>query len=196
MAGAPVSRPAWRCNVSEFLLDRPFDPSCPALRSPHGELSRGELATRVGAVASGLAQRGVRRGTRVALALPDSPSWVVAFLALARLGAVVAFASPTLPETRLRDAVMRAGPDLLLSDDDQIAREVPLIEPEVIDHLIDLRGTDSGPAPTRAADPCYLLLTSGSTGPPKWAIHSHGDIAACLGTPGRHVLALRPTDVT
>jgi acyl-coenzyme A synthetase/AMP-(fatty) acid ligase len=40
------------------------------------------------------------------------------------------------------------------------------------------------------------LLTSGSSGPPKWAIHRHSDIPACIATYGRHVLALSPDDVT
>lgn len=159
-------------------------------------MSRDELADRVGALTAGLGQRGVRRGTRVALVLPDSPRWVVTLLALARLGAVAALASPTLPGNRLRDVVRRAEPELVVCDDEELVPGVTMLEPSAIDHLVELGSRDPGPAPTRAGDPCYLLLTSGSTGPPKWAIHRHGDIAACLATYGRHVLALRPSDVT
>ena len=39
-------------------------------------------------------------------------------------------------------------------------------------------------------------MTSGSTGPPKWVVHRHGDIATCLATYGARVLRLRPGDVT
>ncbi len=108
----------------------------------------------------------------------------------------MALASPTLTENRLRDAASRAEPELVVCDDEELVPGVTLLEPSAIDHLVDLGGRDPGPAPTRAGDPCYLLLTSGSTGASKWAIHRHGDIAACLATYGRHVLALRPTDVT
>ena len=191
-----MSRPGWRCNVSELLLERSGAGTWPALRSPGGWVSRDELAGRVGALAAGLAERGVRRGTRVALVFPDSPRWIVTFLALARLGAVVALASPTLPEHRLGDAVRRAEPELVICDDEELVAGVAVLEPSAIDHLVERGGRDPGPAPTRAGDPCYLLLTSGSTGPSKWAIHRHGDIAACLATYGRHILALHPADVT
>ena len=191
-----MSRPAWRCNVSELLLERPGAGAHAALRSPEGWLSRDELAGRVGALTAGLAQRGVRGGTKVALVLPDTPRWVVTFLALARLGAVVALASPTLPENRLRHAVRQAEPELVICAAEELVPGVAVLGPSAIDHLVGLGGGDPGPAPTRAGDPCYLLLTAGSSGPSKWAIHRHGDIAACLATYGRHVLALRPSDVT
>jgi len=193
-----MTRPAWRCNVAELLLDdrRSRFAGRPVLLSPDRVWSREAIADCVGALAGGLAGRGVRRGTRVVLALPDSPLWVMTFLALTRLGAIVALASPAMPARRLRDAVLRAGPSLLCSDDEELIPEIPTLDARALERIIRVGADDPGPAPTRSVDPCYLLLTSGSTGPSKWAVHRHGDIAACLATYGRHVLALRPGDVT
>ena len=57
-------------------------------RERRQEISRGELARRVRAVAAGLRARGVGRGDRVVGYLPNLPETVVAFLAAASVGAV------------------------------------------------------------------------------------------------------------
>ena len=192
-----MTPPAWRCNVAELLLDDHGSRFAgrPALRSPDRVWSRDEIGECVGALAGGLAERGVRRGARVVLAMPDSPLWVMTFLALTRLGAIVALASPSMPRRRLRDAVLRTEPALLCTDDEELLPAVPTLDTHALERVIQVGHDDPGPAPTRAGDPCYLLLTSGSAGPSKWAVHRHGDIAACLATYGRHVLALCPGDV-
>lgn len=198
MAGAVVSVPAWRVNLSEYLLERRLDAfgGRPAVRTPDGVVSYAGLAERVGELAGGLAAWGLRRGERVALALPDSPLWIVAFLALVRSGATVALASPATPHARLHPALERANPRLILTEDEDLAPGVPRFDSRGLEHLIAAALADPGPAPTRADDACYMLLTSGSTGPSKWAVHRHGDIPACVATYGRHVLGLRPDDVT
>lgn len=190
-----MTRPAWRQNVSELLLD-PHPAGATAVAFPGGSWTRAELRERVVALAGGLAGYGVAPGHRVALILPDSPMWVAAFLALARLGAVVVPASPATPAARIGEAIARAAPTLLLTDDEDLLPEAARLDTAALRHLCDGGFADPGPAATRASDPCYLLLTSGSTGPSKWAVHRHGDIAACLATYGHHVLRLRPGDMT
>jgi acyl-coenzyme A synthetase/AMP-(fatty) acid ligase len=128
--------------------------------------------------------------------LADSPLWVATFLALTRVGAVVAIASPATMRSALEDAVARARPALVCTDDDEFLPEAHRLDTAALGHMAASEIPDPGPAPSRATDPCYLLLTSGSTGPSKWAIHRHGDIPACIATYGRHVLRLRPQDVT
>ncbi len=188
-------RPAWRVNIAEALLDDrlPAGRTRPAIRFPGGEWSLEELAQRVGGLAGELCDEGVSDGDRVALALPDAPSWVVAFLALLRIGAIAALVPGSLPRDRFPDAVERAWPVLMISNDPGLSPRTPSFRPRVpsVGH-----GRDPGPAPTRGTDPAYLLLTSGSTGRPKWAIHRHRDIPSCLATYGRHVLRLQPDDVT
>ena len=194
MIAAPV-RPAWRVNIAEALLDDqlPAGGARPAIRFPGGEWSLEELAQRVGGLSGELCDQGVADGDRIALALPDAPSWVVAFLALMRVGAIAALVPGSLPRDRFPDVVERAWPVLMISNDPGLSPRTPTIRPlgPTVGH-----GRDPGPAPTRCTDPAYLLLTSGSTGPPRWAIHRHRDIPSCLATYGRHVLRLQPSDVT
>ena len=53
-------------------------------------LTRAELAARVDAFARALLAGGIRRGDRVAVLMPNRPEWIVAALATARIGAIVA----------------------------------------------------------------------------------------------------------
>ena len=61
----------------------------PALAWQGGGLTWGELQERVLQAARALAQRGVRRGDVVAVQLPNSPEFVISYLAVCRLGAAL-----------------------------------------------------------------------------------------------------------
>ena len=52
-------------------------------------ISYAEAASRSAKLARGLLASGVTKGTRVGLLMPNGPDWVVAWLAAARIGAVV-----------------------------------------------------------------------------------------------------------
>ncbi|MBG6107115.1 long-chain-fatty-acid--CoA ligase [Frigoribacterium sp. CG_9.8] len=62
----------------------------------------GELGDQVSRVANALHARGVERGDRVALVLPNCPQHVVAFYAVLRLGAIVVEHNPLYTERELR----------------------------------------------------------------------------------------------
>jgi crotonobetaine/carnitine-CoA ligase len=75
------------------------------LRMPGVEWTFAEVDRRVDALACALAQRGVARGDRVSLMLPNGPEFVVIWFALARLGAVTAPVNTAFRGPVLRDAV-------------------------------------------------------------------------------------------
>jgi acyl-coenzyme A synthetase/AMP-(fatty) acid ligase len=185
-------------NLSALLLDQhsPAREEGPAVRSAALEWSAGELARRVGATAAAFADAGVRRGDTVAITMADRPQWLSVMLGAARIGAVCALASPLTAPERLADAVARAAPAVVVSDGPGTPPGTRLLDPGTIEAAVDAGLPDPGPVDSRPDDPCYLLLTSGSTGPPKWAVHRHGDIRACIETYGAHVIRLRPGDVT
>ncbi len=199
MAFGAVIRSSRRGNLAEILLDaqRARSADRPAVRTPTGIHTYEDLARQTGAIAGELATSDRLAGLKVALVLPDSPLWIATFLALVRLGATVALASPSTPYDRLRAAVDRLDPQLVCTDIEELwslpGRRLGSHE---LSWMAGSSTADPGPAPTRPNDPCYLLLTSGSTGPPKWAIHRHSDIPACIATYGRHILRLHTDDVT
>ncbi len=103
----------------ELLPDTPFladwllfhaerAPDAPAVASPAARLSYQELASRVRALAAHLSGRGIGPGSRVLLALPNTPATVVAGLALNALGATSVEVSRDWSAEVLGDIVARS----------------------------------------------------------------------------------------
>lgn len=84
----------------------------PALYFFGKTLSYQELGSIVDQFACGLAVRGIRKGDRVALCLPNSPQAVIAYFGIVKAGGIVVSCNPTYTEhelaAQLRDAGARA----------------------------------------------------------------------------------------
>ncbi|HEU0250443.1 MAG TPA: acetoacetate--CoA ligase [Solirubrobacteraceae bacterium] len=81
---------------------------------PPAQLSWGELAEQVAAVAAGLRTLGVKRGDRVAAYMPNIPETLVAFLATASLGAIWSCAAPEFGARSVIDRFAQIKPKVLL----------------------------------------------------------------------------------
>lgn len=118
-----------------------------------------EPATRAREAAEALAARGVGRGDRVALLLPNGPDWIAAFYGILRLGAIVVPLNILLAEREVEQRVADAGATLVVRE--------------------PLRGSGArAAAPVAADDVAVLLYTSGTTGRPKAAELTHSGLAA------------------
>jgi len=140
-------------------------------------------------LANALTALGVRKGDRVALMLPQRPETGITHLALYKVGAVAVPISflygPQTLEHILGDceatALVIAGEflDKLAPVRDRLPalRHVLVVGGETAGHLdfqaILERGVEAFVlADTGAEDPTLLLYTSGTTGPPKGALHA------------------------
>jgi acyl-CoA synthetase (AMP-forming)/AMP-acid ligase II len=162
----------------------------PALATPDGwAVSYNELHRLSDEVAAGLAERGVHHGDLVALSLPSTPDYVVAYLALAKLGAVTVGVNPRLAPAERTAALEVVHPDLALTTADLAAglpaglsaTVVPLAtDPGSI--LEELRSGHGGAAPPPLPpDPdraVAVVLTSGTTGRPKGALFTNRQLTA------------------
>jgi acyl-CoA synthetase (AMP-forming)/AMP-acid ligase II len=124
-------------------------------------------------VAVGLSTRGVRAGDVVGLVLPPGPEYLLAYAAVAKLGAVTAGVNDRLSE-RERDAILTvAGPRLVVT-----AADAP--ECESADTVLQqLRAPGESP-PTLSDDPdraVAIIFTSGTTGLPKGALYCTRQLA-------------------
>jgi len=144
--------------------------------------SYSEIAALVNQAGNALRRAGVERGDRVLIILPDSPEFVAAYFGAMKIGAV---AVPT--STALRP------PDYAYLAEESQARIV-VSEPGWLAE--SPASSDLDCAPTSPDDPAFWLWTSGSTGPPKAAVHSHRDWLACCEGYAQGVLGIRPDDVT
>ncbi len=90
--------PGTRLNYAEHVFRDRDDAETAILHASElrelSELSWGELAAQVAAVAAGLRELGVEKGDRVVAYMPNVPETIVAFLATASIGAVWSSCSP------------------------------------------------------------------------------------------------------
>jgi len=180
-----------------------------ALVDGEDRLVYGELARRVEPLAAWMARIGVEPGDRVALQLQGGPEEVIAILAAARIGAVVAPVHAAFRTAQL-DHVLRALHAALLVTDVRRARDlsaaglppglrrVLVTDGQAVDEAATSWaevGTATAPPPPRVApdDPAAVFYTSGSTGMPKGVIHTHRGLRAAAAALSKAV-GNRPDD--
>jgi long-chain acyl-CoA synthetase len=105
--GAAVPGSPFLSDWLDFHAGR--TPDAPAVASPTTRLSYGELADRVRVLAGHLAAQGIGPGSRVLLALPNTPATVVAGLAVNALGATSVEVNRESSAEVLGDIVKRSG---------------------------------------------------------------------------------------
>ncbi|WP_277994305.1 amino acid adenylation domain-containing protein [Streptomyces sp. MST-110588] len=135
-----------------------------ALWSQGQEITYGELDARANRLARHLARGGAGFGTPVAVESERSPEVAVAYLALAKLGAVCVPLHPGLPPERRQWILRHTGTELTLDDlpaAERAARAEPAKGP----------GTRVPPSLTAC-----VIFTSGSSGLPKGVALTHGNI--------------------
>jgi 2-aminobenzoate-CoA ligase len=202
-------------NLVEELLDKAPARGWgerPLLRSSRITLSYADVRERVDRIASVLVDDlGLVPGNRVLLRGGNSIGLALAWLGVVKAGLVAVATMPLLRARELSDIIDKSRPaaalcDVKLLDELEIARhERPWLETVVAFNAMNEPGSlavraarkEGGfPAcPTSADDIALMAFTSGTTGKPKAAVHSHRDVlAACEAWP-RHVLRATADDV-
>jgi len=103
-------------TLGELLAARTALGDKPLLVADQQRLTYGEADRRSARVAGGLMAAGVRRGDRVAFLFGNKPEFVVAFLAVARIGAVAMPLSTMSTEAELEDLLDGSDAQFLISD--------------------------------------------------------------------------------
>ena len=164
-------------------------------------------------LASALAARGIARGDRVAILLPQCPQTPVAHAAVYKLGAIAVplalLFGPDALAYRLSDSGARAVITCAqglerMADMPQAPASLELIvsidgesgEAQDFDALVASGEETFAPADTGPDDPALMIYTSGTTGPAKGALHGHRVLLGHLpGVEMPHEFLPRPGDV-
>jgi 2-aminobenzoate-CoA ligase len=202
-------------NAVAELLDRAGEKGWadrPLLRSPQETLTYDQARERVDRICRLLVEDlGVVPGNRVLLRGGNSAAMALVWLAVVKVGAIAVATMPLLRARELGDIIEKAQPALALCDarllqELELARqEHPVLRTVLPFHApgeagsLEMRaqGKPAGftACPTAADDIALLAFTSGTTGKPKAAVHTHRDVlAACEAWP-RHVLRAEPDDI-
>ncbi|WP_082969171.1 class I adenylate-forming enzyme family protein [Mycobacterium kyorinense] len=152
-------------------------------------LSYHELDTTTRDLAAAFIEAGVGKGSRVGLIMPNSVGWVQIAMALTRIGAVLVPLSTLLKPAELTAQLRVASVQFLISVEDFRGHRYldGLSETKLpalrqvwrTDRLPDTSGPAAGIVDALAetvtpSDPMAIMFTSGSSGPPKGVVHSHG----------------------
>jgi bile acid-coenzyme A ligase len=138
------------------------DPGRPAVRDDSRNLTRAELESQTNQLARVYRSLGVTPESMVAVSLPNSVDFVLACIAIWKLGATPMPMSPALGAEEQEALLRLAQPSLAVVSGRIPDRSTPTIGPEV-----NLAGFDDRPLPAAAATCWKAPTTSGSTGRPK-----------------------------
>ena len=180
--------------ASEFARVASLMPHAPALTIGNDSRTHGELDRAAGACAAWLAQRGVGPNSSVLLLAETSMDVVIAYLAALRLGAPVALANPSLTSSELERMatvgevswVLGSGPGLSRASQIHaptmqgvvgLSRSDQAITSMVMDPLPD---GEYPPRPLGSDRTAILAFTSGTTGEPKCAPLTHGNLLSSI----------------
>ncbi len=174
-------------NVAELLhgTARRF-PDKAALITPGGSpLTFAELGARASRVAAAVREAGISRGDRVAIAIHNVPAFVYSYLGILEAGAVAVPLNPTLTEPEVRRVLADSGASLVLgvSPSGEAARaaaETGGVRYVEADDPSFSSGSAAEVAETSDEDLAVLAYTSGTTGDPKGAMLTHGNLLANL----------------
>ncbi|HEV2914560.1 MAG TPA: long-chain fatty acid--CoA ligase [Pyrinomonadaceae bacterium] len=137
-----------------------------------------------------LASRGVRKGDHVALLMPNSPEYIIAYFACFKLGAIAGPVNSLLKPQELSYVIAHAEAKAIVLHT-EFRQRIEAIRHELPDlqHIIgfddearstaEFRGV--GPpasSPVERDDDAIIIYTSGTTGKPKGCLLTHGNLIA------------------
>jgi len=185
-----------RYNIGTAVCDdwavREPDRICLYFYHPDGPADRltyGGLRSMSNALANGLRAAGIGRGDRVALLLPQGFATAAAHIAIYKLGAIAVPLASLFGVEALQYRLASAGAAAVIGDRagcDKI-RKIRDLVPDLrfvvstedgndalsFARLVADNSSEFEPEDTGPDDPALMIFTSGTTGPPKGALHGH-----------------------
>ena len=176
----------------------------PAVRLDDLVLSYADLDDRSARVASWLTDRGVGKGDRVGIMLPNVIEFAVLYYGALRSGAAVVPMNPLLKSREVQHYLGDSGSSLVFASSGAVEEasigaarsgatcvQVDSTFMELIAACPVWRDV----VPRRDDDTAVILYTSGTTGTPKGAELTHANMRTNAAVTARALLAIRPDDV-
>jgi amino acid adenylation domain-containing protein len=154
-------------------------PDTVAVRCGSRSCSYLELENAARRVASGLARRGVGRGSFVGVRVRRNELLPSILLGIIRAGAAYVPLDHGLPHARARAMATAAGASAIVTDDAEVEAWSHGLCVVSVDELSQSASPSSAIVSAHENDPAYVLFTSGSSGMPKGVVVSHRNV---LGT--------------
>src|SRR5262245_24160619 len=171
-------------NVRDLLEEAAAEvPERPAVVTRTDTLTYAELDRRVDQAASAWLELGIRPGSRVAFLVDNSPEFLIAWLGLAKIGAVLAAINTRFNPNEVRVMLEVARPAQLVAGEAQLetARAAAAqtgVDVRSIAEVLAIAEAASHSfdrPPLAADDVISLIFTSGTTGRSKAVMQTHGN---------------------
>ena len=176
-------------NLAEKLIKTTgSQPDTTAVKLDDFELSYSALDQASARLAGVLRAKGIEPGDRVGLMLPNVPPFAIAYFGILRAGGVVVPMNVLLKRREVAFYLENSGAKLLLAwhqfaDEaqagaDDAGVEHLSVEPAAFAELLAEAEPLDGVEPREAQDTAVILYTSGTTGTPKGAELTHGNLTS------------------
>ena len=166
--------------------------------TPTDHVSYADLLARSCRLGNALRRLGVEPEQRVAILLPDGLDWAAAFLGALRIGAIAVPLNTRLTPDRWAAMLADCRARIVVATDAAARALAPIVTTLPRCRVVTPDVADEAPAelaaePLGHEDMAVWLYTSGTTGPPRAAVHLHGDLLAGRGY-GEGVLGIARED--
>ena len=178
----------------EYWAD--MHPDAPAVTCEEHTLSWAELNAKAGGLASELSRRGAEPGDRIGCLMPNNMQWAVAFAASMRAELLFVPLNAMFGPAELQHIASHAECRFVVSTP-ALIRKLGIVDGDNADEVVALYdlGGNMQPAPMQdlttqkdpLGDPRYdtddalaICYTSGTTGQPKGAVHTHASVSAMI----------------
>jgi len=200
-------------NVAVPFIDRHLDEGRGdkvALRDAAGEVTYAELAENVNRAGNALVGLGIGRGERVLMMVKDCAAFFNAFWGAIKAGIIPVPINTLLRAKDYQYMIDDSGCAGLVYSPEFAAEVEPALaaashppshafrtegDGQTLASMMASASTDLETAPATATDDCFWLYSSGTTGSPKGAVHSHRDMVVTSQLYGMDVLGVREDDV-
>ncbi len=163
-------------------------------------------------LANVMAAEGIKQGDVVIVILPRNIEWWETFTACIRMGAVIAPGTTQLTSKDIEYRVNKSEAVCIVTNHEiaakfeEVADKCPSIKTRIIIEeprdgwIFYTDAVEAAPeqfetAKTRSDDNCIVYFTSGTTGFPKMALHTHASYPIGHQVTGRYWLDLKPDDL-
>jgi len=163
-------------------------------------------------LANVLTEQGIQRGDVVMVVLPRNIEWWEIFTACIRMGAVIAPGTTQLTSKDLEFRANKSEAACIITNNeiaakfDKVADQCPTVKSRIViteprdnwvfyTDAVSAASAEFTTADTKSDENCIVYFTSGTTGFPKMALHTHASYPIGHQVTGKYWLDLREDDV-